>query len=107
MCRRVLSLIALLAVAPFAHAHGEDILVSFYAQAIAVVVCFAGLQLLPAARAHRLFGFIACIAGVVVADFAVSDITYNDNRIVITIAMVVTPIISTAGGVLVARAYAR
>ena len=99
--------LTLLAVSPVAHAHGEEVLVSFYAQAIAVVVCFAGLQFLPVARPHRLVGSIACIAGVVLAEFVISDVPYNDNRVVITIAMIVLPIMLTAGAVLIGMANAK
>ena len=95
-----------LAVAP-AHAHGEEVLVSLYAQAIAVVACFVGLQFVPVAKPHRLSGSIACIAGVVLAEFVVSNVPYNDNRAVITIAMVIFPILAAAGSVLIGRASAK
>ena len=104
---RLSVLFILLSAAPLAHAHGEEILVSFYAQAIVVVACFAGLQFLSIARPHRLAGAIACIAGVVFAELSVSNIPYNDNRILITIAMIVAPIIATVGFVLIGRAYAK
>jgi len=97
--------LTLLAVAP-AHAHGEEILVSFYAQAIAVAACFVGLQIVPVAKPHRLSGSIACIAGVVLAEFVVSNVPYNDNRVVITMAMVILPIMAAAGSVLIGRASA-
>ena len=101
---RLLITLTLLAVAPVAHAHGEEVLVSFYAQAIAVVMCFAGLQFLPVARPHRVVGSIVCVAGVMLAEFVVSDVSYNDNRVVITIVMVVLPIMLTTGSVLIGMA---
>jgi phosphate/sulfate permease len=97
----------LLAISQAAQAHGEEILVSFYAQAIAVVACFAGLQFLPVARPHRIVGVIACLAGVVFAEIAVSNVPYSDNRIAITIAMVIIPILATFASVFLGRANAK
>ena len=107
MRHRPIILFMLLAISQAAQAHGEEILVSFYAQAIAVVACFAGLQFSPVARPYRLIGVIACVAGVMLAEFAVSEVPYNDNRIAITIAMVITPIIATVGALLIGRANAK
>ena len=104
MRHRSVILLMLLAIAPFAQAHGEEVLVSFYAQAIAVIACFACLQLLPVARPHRLAGLIAGVAGVVIVELAVADIPYHDNRMAITIAMVIVPVLATVSAVLIGRA---
>lgn len=97
-------ILTLLAISPVANAHGEEFLVSLYAQAISAVVCLAGLQFLPVARPHRLLGSIACIAGVMLAEFVVSDVPYDDNRVVITIAMIALPITLAAGAVVIGMA---
>ena len=107
MYRRPINLLVLLGAAPFAQAHGEEVLVSFYAQAIAVIACFACLQLLPVARPHRLAGLIAAVAGVVIVEFSVADIPYQDHRMAITVAMVTVPILSTVCAVLIGTANAK
>lgn len=103
------SLIAFIAgsaiVAP-AYAHGEQILVSFYAQAIAVAAVLLSLRLFSAFRAHWVAGLSGCFAGVVVSWFVTGNMPYMENQALITIIGIMLPIAFAILCVFAARYYA-
>ena len=89
------SLIALItgsAMAAPAYAHGEQVLVSFYAQAIAVAAVLVSLRLVSAFRAHWVAGAFGCFVGVVVSWFATLNMPYLANQVLITAVGVVLPV---------------
>ena len=98
--------IAASAVAAPAYAHGEQVLVSFYAQAIAVVAVLLSLRLIAAFRAHWVAGFFGCIAGVVVSWLTTASMPYMEHRVLITVLGVLLPAILAALCAYAARRYA-
>ncbi|MBS0311382.1 MAG: hypothetical protein JSR88_08620 [Proteobacteria bacterium] len=107
---RPISLIAFVAgsaIAAPAYAHGEQILVSFYAQAIAVAAVLLSIRLVSALRAYWVAGLFGCFAGVVVSWFATGNIPYMENQVLITVVGIALPIAFTVLCVFAARRYAK
>jgi hypothetical protein len=95
-------LLGLLYAAP-AYAHGEEILLSIYAQVAAVVATLLFVWLVPAVRAHWLAGSAGCIAGVVLAWALTGHLPYMQYRAIFTTVGVLAPIGVAAVCVFLAR----
>ena len=105
MSRRLVALVIATGTALTAHAHGEEVLVSFYAQAITVTVVLLSLRFVPGLRLHWVAGVAGCIAGVVASWLVTADLPYMQNQLIITAVAVITPPVVAALSVYVARRY--
>ena len=96
MVRKRAALVSLLMVPTLALAHGEDILVTIYAELLTVVAIVLALRLVPSFRRSRLGGTIFCIIGVIASWLVTSDMPYTDNQTLITTISVVLPLVATS-----------
>lgn len=83
--------LALTLASPLAHAHGEEILTSIFAELTSVVLCLVFLFLHPRAKPYRGIGFFACVAGVVTENWVLADLLYMQYRHLITVAGLIAP----------------
>jgi hypothetical protein len=86
-----------------AHAHGEDVLVSIYAELVSVALCVGVLYLWRRVRRYRRTGVLACIAGLILVNLAFLHTPYDENRELITAAGIIVPIVMTMLAVYVAQ----
>jgi hypothetical protein len=77
-----------------AHAHGEEVLVSIYAELASIALCVGLLLVWRRAKPYRLIGVVACLIGLIVQNWAVSDIPYMQRRNVITAAGFIVPVVA-------------
>jgi hypothetical protein len=89
-----------------ASAHGEEVLLSFYAQAVAVVAVLLCLGLITALREHWAAGTFGCLGGVVTSWLATARVPYMENRAIITVIGVLVPPFLAGLSVYVAHRYA-
>ena len=73
---RWLSLLILTSVSRIAHAHGEDVLISIYAELVSIGLCIAFLFFWPQEKPYRVIGFIGCLAGVVAGNWVFLELPY-------------------------------
>ena len=86
-----------------AHAHGEEVLVSVYAELVSIVLCALVLFTWRRALAHRLIGLAACVGSIVVEHWAVSDLPYMQYRKLITAAGFIVPLAATVSAICLAH----
>lgn len=103
---RWLYLLALASVSQLAHAHGEEVLTSIYAELVSIAICFTSLFILRRARPFRVIGGAACIVGVVVGNWAVSGLPYMQYRSLITAVGFIVPMAATVLALYVSRLIA-
>ena len=101
-----IALIAL-AIASPAHAHGEDVLLSIYAQGGSIVVVLLLLFGIATLRRYWLVGLIGLIAGTVASWNITGNWPYTENRVRITVIDVTFPLAFTVIAVLVAYLVVR
>ena len=82
-------------VSSAAHAHGEDVLTSIYAEIISIALCLAFLFLRKEAKQYRTIGFTACVIGVVGANWALSDVPYSQYQSLVAAVGVIVPLLAT------------
>lgn len=104
---KLITLIGASVVAAPAYAHGKQVLVSLYAQAIAVAAVLLSLRLVSAFRARRVAGLFGCFMGVVVSWFATANMPYMENQVLITVVGVTLPSAFALLCVFAARRYAK
>jgi hypothetical protein len=105
--RRTLAIaIAATVIATPAYAHGEDVLVSIYAQGVTVVAATFLLLTIPTFRHHRLCGAVGCIVGLAVSWLMTDDMPYRANHVLITSIGIVSPLSFAGLAVLAANRYA-
>jgi hypothetical protein len=100
---RWLSLLGFISTSQLAHAHGEEVLTSIYAELASIALCVGLLFLWRRARPYRLIGVVACIIGLIVENWAVSDIPYMKHRNLITAAGLIVPVVATMLAVYIAQ----
>ncbi|THC45311.1 hypothetical protein [Massilia sp. Mn16-1_5] len=101
--KRCLGFLCLAATSQIAQAHGEEVLVSIYAQLLSVALCVLFLLFWRAARPYRLIGMAACIAGLAVADWALAPVPYTEHQTLVTTVGFVVPIITSLSAVSISR----
>ncbi len=92
---RWIYLVVLSLVSRAAHAHGEDVLTSIYAEIISVALCIAFLFLRKEAKPFCAIGFAACIAGVIAVNWALADVPYLQNQSMIMVVEFIMPLMAT------------
>jgi hypothetical protein len=103
---RAIALIAL-AIAGPAQAHGEDVLLSIYAQGGSIIVVLLLLFGIATLRRYWLVGLIGLIAGTVASWNITGNWPYTENRVRITVIDVAFPLAFTVIAVLVAYLVVR
>jgi hypothetical protein len=93
-------------VSGLAHAHGEEVLESVYAELASITVCAILLFSWHRAVDHRAIGLVACVASLVVGNWAVSDLPYMQYRYLITAVGFVIPIVATVSAIYVSHRLA-
>lgn len=104
---RWLYLLGFISTSQLAHAHGEDVLSSIYAELASIALCAGLLFLWRRAKPYRLIGSVACIIGLVVENWAVSVIPYMKHRNLISAAGFIVPAVATMLAVYVAQRRGR
>lgn len=93
-------------VSTLAHAHGEEVLVSVFAQFVSLVICAMLIWKWRRAAGHRIIAVVACVAGVVVGDWAVSGLAYTQYQNLITVVGLIVPLGATVGAIYVSHRFA-
>jgi hypothetical protein len=86
-----------------AHAHGEEVLVSVYAQLVSIAACALVLFTWRRALAHRVTGLLACVGSIVVEQWAISGLPYMQYRTLITAAGFIVPLAATVSAICLAH----
>jgi hypothetical protein len=104
--RRFLTCLVGILIATPAYAHGQDVLVSMFAQAASVAVVLFLLFAVPALRRYWPAGLLGCIIGVLVSWLLTADIPYMANITSITIVDICCPVVFAALSIVVANRVA-
>ena len=88
-----------LSVSGSAHAHGEEVLETVYAALASVAICAILLFSWHRAVNHRAIGLVACVASLVMANWAVSSLPYLQYRHLITVVGFAMPIVATVSAI--------
>ena len=104
---RWLYLLGLISTSQLAHAHGEEVLTSIYAELASIALCASLLFFWRGAKPYRLIGIVACIIGLVVENWAVSAIPYMKHRNLIAAAGFIVPAAATMLAVYAAQRRGR
>ena len=105
MRRKFIALIALVLPAT-AEAHGEEVLVTVFAQFVTVAAILAIISMVRALKRYSSVGFVGCFVGVAISWALTGQMPYRENRNLITMALVVLPVISTVLALVLARLLA-
>ena len=103
---RLLIAIGAVFIAFPAHAHGEEVLVSIFAQVASVIAVVLALFAVRAFRSYWIPGLLGCISGTVLSEWATGDMPYRQNAALITAICAGAPIVFTALSVLAAACWA-
>jgi hypothetical protein len=103
---RWLCMMIFTSVSGLAHAHGEEILESVYAVLASIAICVMLLFSWRRAVAHRAIGLVACVASLVVGNWAVSSLPYLPYRYLITAVGFFVPIAATVSAIYVSHRLA-
>jgi hypothetical protein len=95
MIRKRIAIVPLAALPVQAYAHGEEVLVTIYAELLTIVFVIVAFRLVPRLRRFWLGGVIACILGVVASCLATAGMPYRENMILITAISVALPLLTT------------
>ena len=95
--------IALTLVSRVAYAHGEEVLTSICAEIISIALCLAFVFLRKEAKPYRAIGFIACVIGVIAANWALADVPYNQYQNIITAVGVLLPLSATFSAIYISK----
>jgi hypothetical protein len=90
-----------------AHAHGQDVLVSIFAQLASLIIVLAVLFGVRAFRRHWISGLLGCISGTIFSWWVTGGMPYRQNANLITAIDAASPIVFTALSILVALRWAR
>lgn len=93
-------------VSSVAHAHGEDVLTSIYAEIISIVLCLAFLFLRKDVKQYRAVGFTACGIGVIVENWALADVPYSQYQSIVTSLGFSVPLLATFSAVYLSKLIA-
>jgi hypothetical protein len=104
--RRWLYLPVFASVSRLAHAHGEEVLLSIFAELASIALCIALLLIWRRAKPYRVLGAVACMLALVVENWAVSGVSYRQHRNLITIAGFIVPIAATVLAICVSQRIA-
>lgn len=107
MLRDFLTVFALAALPAFAFAHGEDVLVTLYAELLTIITIILALRMVPAFRRYWRGGSAFCILGVIAAWLVTWRLPYRDNQHLITALSVALPLLATAAYVIWRRRRTR
>lgn len=97
--------VGLLVLSAAAEAHGEEVLVSLFAEAVTVLGILLALGVSRPLRAHAGAGVFGCIAGVVLDWHLTGDLPYRENQRLITLLGIAIPLLLSAAFVLLASRY--
>ena len=86
-----------------AHAHGEEVLVSVFAELASIALCTLVLFTWRRALVHRVVGLVACVGSIVAEYWAVSGLPYMQYRNLITAAGFVLPLAATVSAIYLAH----
>lgn len=104
--RRWVYLLVLASVSRLAHAHGEEVLMSIYAELASITLCITFLFIWHRVRPYRVIGAVACVIGVILGNWAVSGLPYMQYRNLITAVGLIVPLAATVLAIYVARRIA-
>jgi hypothetical protein len=93
-------------VSPSAHAHGEEVLTSIYAEFASIILCITLLIIWRRAKPYRVIGAVACTIGVIVENWAVGGLPYMQYRNLITAVGFIFPVAATVSAIYVAQLIA-
>lgn len=103
--RKIAAAAALLAVSALAEAHGEEVVVSLFAQVIAVLGVILAVCVFRPLRRHAVAGVLGCFAGVALDWLATGDMPYWENHELITFLAFALPVLLSCAFVLLARRF--
>ena len=103
---RWLYLLVFASVSQLAHAHGEEVLTSIYAEIASITLCITLLFIWRRAKPYRVIGVVACMVGVIVENWAVSGVPYMQYRNLITAVGFIVPVAATMLAVCVSQRIA-
>lgn len=83
------------ALPALAYAHGQDVLVTIYAELLTVFFVVLTLRLVSTFRPFWFGGTAACVFGVFASWFAVAGIPYSANQTIVTAISVILPLLTT------------
>lgn len=106
VARHIYAGLALLAIAPVAQAHGEEILLPFGLHLASVLGCLGYLQF-TVARRLRALCLCACVAAVALSEVLMSRLPYRENELFFTCVTVGAPIVATVLSLALRRAWIR
>ena len=101
----LLTAIAAVLFASPAHAHGQEVLTSIYAQLATVIVVVIVLFRVREIRRYWIMGLLGCITGMVLSWWVTADMPYRRNATLITAIAVASPILLTALAVFAAARW--
>jgi hypothetical protein len=87
-------------------AHGEEVLVAVYGQAIAVAATLLSLWLVPSFRPSRLVGSLACVVGAALAWLVLGPLPFLEHRALISLAAAAAPVILAVAVVYASKHHA-
>jgi hypothetical protein len=90
-----------------AHAHGQDVLVSIFAQMASVIIVVAVLFGVRAFRRHWISGSLGCVSGTIFSWWITGGMPYRQNANLITAIDAVSPIVFSALSILAACLWAK
>ncbi|EEF25171.1 conserved hypothetical protein, partial [Ricinus communis] len=92
---RWLCLLLFSSVSELAHAHGEEVLTSIYAELASITLCITLLFIWRRAKRYRLVGAVACMVSVIIENWAVSGVPYMQYRNLVTAVGFIVPMAAT------------
>jgi hypothetical protein len=96
-------MLLLASASSLAHAHGEEILVTVYAELASIAICAMVVLSWHRAVSHRVIGLMACLVSVIVGNWAVSDLPYMQYRNLITAVGFIAPLAATISAIYVSH----
>jgi hypothetical protein len=100
---RWLCMMIFASVSSLAHAHGEEVLLSVYAELASIAICLMLLFTWRRAAAHRVIGLVACVAGLFVGNWALSSLPFLQYGNLITAVGFVVPLAATVSAIYVSH----
>jgi hypothetical protein len=104
---RLTALLAATCFALPAHAHGQEVLTSLYAQLASVTVALTALFGVRECRRYWLAGLLGCISGTVLSWWVTGGMPYRQHANLITLILAVAPIAFLSLSIFAASRWAR
>lgn len=81
--KRVVGAILLVCISPICFAHGEDVLVTIYGDALVVALFFVSLLFLKIDRSYKAIGALLFFIGYMFVWAVTADMPFNKNKLLI------------------------